>query len=178
MNQARPIILYSSLITFLVLGLISALAPLGEEVQAIQVNVSPSVIEQPIDGRVLLLVSRDGTSEPRFQVKPGVDAIQIFGRNIEGFQQSDQVVFDEQAFGYPLKSLRELPAGDYYVQALLLNYETYNIEDGESFELPVDQEEGAQWRSAPGNLFSKPQKIQLSSRSSQPIQIVIDQVIP
>ena len=55
-------------------------------------------------------------------------------------------VVDATAFGFPVMSLRDLPAGRYRVQALLNRYETFRMGDGRVLKLPPDQGEGQQWR--------------------------------
>ncbi len=65
--------------------------------------------------------------------------------------------------GYPIKSLAEVPAGEYWVQALLHKYETFHLKNGHTVKLPMDRGEGQQWNQAPGNLFSTPKKIHIRS---------------
>lgn len=61
--------------------------------------------------------------------------------------------------GYPLQSLREIPAGEYYVQALLNRYQTFHRADGHVVKLHMDQWEGQKWNRSPGNLYSVPEKM-------------------
>ncbi len=87
------------------------------------------------------------------------------------------MVVDDKAWGYPIHSLRDVPAGDYYVQALLNVYETFHRSDGKTVKLPPDRGEGQHWNLAPGNLYSKPVKITIG-RDGGPVKIVLDQQIP
>ena len=89
-----------------------------------------------------------------------------------------EATVDERAFGYPVRSLAELKAGEYYVQAVLHRYETFHRSDGHTVKLPMDRGEGQHWNLAPGNLYSKPMKIELGRRTAAPIAIVLDQEIP
>ena len=95
----------------------------------------------------------------------------VFGVDVDGMQAGQAVMVDDAAFGYPVRSLRDVPAGDYYVQALLHRYETFHRADGHTVKLPMDRGEGQHWNLAPGNLYSKPRKITLGS-SAGPIAIV------
>ena len=129
-----------------------------------------------LDGRLLLILSKDDEREPRKQVRPGVKAVQIFGIDIDGVLPGHEMVIDESVFGYPIDSLKDLPAGDYFVQALLHKYDTFELANGKTVQLPMDQGEGQQWADSPGNLYSEPRLIQVAA-SAQPIDIVMDQVI-
>jgi hypothetical protein len=86
--------------------------------------------------------------------------------------------FSGEEFGYPLSNLRALPAGDYYVQAVLHIYETFKRSDGHTVKLPMDRGEGQQWNRAPGNLLSKPVKIRFDPKSRKMIQIVLSDSMP
>jgi hypothetical protein len=132
----------------------------------------------PIDGRLLLFISSDGSREPRFQVSDGPNTQLVFGINVDGLKPKQEAVFDKSVFGYPLKSIAALPAGEYWVQALLNRYETFRRADGHTVKLPPDRGEGQQWSRKPGNFFSAPQKIFLDPNKDEMIRIVLDQEIP
>ena len=132
----------------------------------------------PLDGRMLLLLSTDSTAEPRFQVADGPATQLVFGMDVEGLQPGESVVVDTAAFGYPVRSLSGLKPGDYYVQALLHRYETFNRADGHVVKLPMDRGEGQQWNLAPGNLYSTPRKIRWDPKSPERIAVTLDHVIP
>ncbi|WP_315819620.1 hypothetical protein [Paraflavitalea speifideaquila] len=71
-----------------------------------------------------------------------------------------------------------MPAGDYYVQALLHRYETFHRKDGHTVKLPMDKGEGQQWNRAPGNLYSKPVKIHIDARLNNLVRIELTEAIP
>ena len=50
------------------------------------------------------------------------------------------------------RSLKDVPAGDYTVQAVLNVYETFHRGDGKLVKLSPDRGEGKHWNIAPGNL--------------------------
>ena len=131
----------------------------------------------PLDGRLLLLISANNDREPRFQINEDLNTQQVFGIDVEGWKASQPKTVDQSAFGYPLRSLSQLPAGEYWVQALLHRYETFRRSDGHTVKLPMDRGEGQQWSRAPGNLYSAPQKIRLDSNTAA-IPITLDKVIP
>jgi hypothetical protein len=140
------------------------------------VSFGTSVSETALDGRLLLILSKDDGREPRLQVRPGVDAVQIFGMNVDDIDPGEAMVLDESVFGYPHNSLSEVPAGEYFVQAVLHKYDIFNLGNGKTVKLPMDQGEGQQWAESPGNLLSEPRLIKVGS-SSDPIAIELDQVI-
>lgn len=129
-------------------------------------------------GRLILLLSTQEEGEPRFQIGFGHDTQLVFGMNIEGVSGIDQVVFNENNFGYPYESLADVPPGEYTVQVVLNRYETFNLSTGHSVLLPMDRGEGQQWNRKPGNLFSIPQKVTIDPENPTPITITVDQEIP
>lgn len=131
----------------------------------------------PLDGRLLLLLSSDSTAEPRLQIENSVRTQILFGLDVDAFKPGQSVRFDDAAFGYPFRYLHDVPPGDYFVQAVLHKYETFHRADGHTVKLPMDRGEGQHWQLAPGNLYSKPQKITLRA-GGDPVSIVLDQIIP
>jgi Putative esterase len=49
-----------------------------------EISVAPDLSPQPLDGRVLLIVSGSGGDEPRFQVGRGLTSQPLFGVDVEG----------------------------------------------------------------------------------------------
>ena len=131
----------------------------------------------PLDGRLLLMLSSNDKSEPRFQITDGPSTQLVFGIDVEGWTPGTAQTVDASAFGYPIQSLTDLPDGDYYVQALLHKYETFNRADGKTVKMPMDRGEGQQWNQAPGNLYSTPAKVSVKGGASA-IQVTLDQEIP
>lgn len=132
----------------------------------------------PLDGRLLLLISTDSTREPRFQLSDGPKTQQVFGINVEGWKAGDVVNIGANGYGYPLRSMTDVPPGEYWVQALLHKYETFTRSDGHTVKLPMDRGEGQQWNRAPGNLYSKPRKLYFDHRRKNLIPLVLDEEIP
>jgi len=134
--------------------------------------------EQPLDGRMLLLISNDDSREPRFQISGGLSTQLVFGLDVNALKAGEQAVFDAGVFGYPLKSIADIPAGEYSVQGLLHVYETFSRADGHVVKLPMDRGEGQHWNRAPGNLYSTPQRIRIDPGESTRIALTLDQKIP
>jgi hypothetical protein len=132
----------------------------------------------PLDGRMLLMISKTGDSEPRFQISDGPKTQLIFGTDVDGLAPGTNAIIDATAFGYPLKSLADIPAGEYFVQALLNRYETFHLANGHTVKLPPDMGEGQRWNAKPGNLYSTPQKVSLEPLKNDVIRITLDKEIP
>ena len=133
---------------------------------------------KPLDGRLLLLLSKNNVAEPRFQIEDGPNSQLVFGKDVDGWKGSEGISFKGAEFGYPVQSLKNVPAGDYYVQAVLHKYETFKRADGHTVKMPMDRGEGQHWNLAPGNLVSKPVKVRFDPKSTKMISIVLEDSIP
>ncbi len=136
------------------------------------------VCAKALDGRMLLLISTDGGNEPRFQTSDGPDSQLVFGITVDGLKPGEEAVFDGTVFGYPLKSIAEIPPGEYWVQGLLHRYETFHRADGHTVKMPMDRGEGQHWEKAPGNLISTPEKILIDPNKETKIRVALDTEIP
>lgn len=130
-----------------------------------------------IQGRVLLFLSNNNLDEPRFQTNDKSSTAFVFGVDLKS-KNSSKAIIDSKTFGYPVKSLDQIPPGEYFVQALLHKYETFNLKTGHTVHLPMDRGEGQRWHSAPGNYYSKVKKISLDPKKRKSIKITLDQLIP
>src|SRR6478672_7630561 len=113
----------------------------------------------PITGRAFLILSRDSSPEPRFEIHPFDRGLPIFGRDVNALAPGEPVIIDATVPGFPLKSLDDLPPGDYYAQAVLNVYPEFHRADGDVIWAHMDQWEGQQFVVSPGNLYSVPKKI-------------------
>jgi hypothetical protein len=161
--------------------LVAALAPLASVAPGvgpgITITLAPGAVDAPVDGRLLLLLSTDGSAEPRFQIEPGPKTQQVFGIDVDGWRPGEAKTIDAGVLGYPRASLRDVPVGEYRVQALLHRYETFRRADGHVVKLPMDRGEGQQWNRAPGNVYSAPTTLRIDPAGAG-VQLTIDKVIP
>jgi hypothetical protein len=141
-----------------------------------EVRLAAPARTTPVDGRLVVVVSRELEGEPRQQVDWGKDTQQVFAVDVEGLRPGQAVRVDASAAGHPLASLRDLPAGTYNVQAVLNVYETVHRADGQVLKVPWDDGEGQSWDSSPGNLMSKPRQVALDGRSA--IALELTEAIP
>ena len=141
------------------------------------ISFTPEMSDQGQDGRLMLLLANNDKSEPRNQINFGLTTQLAFGVDVEGMQPGQEIVIDESSFGFPIRNVNNIPAGEYYVQALINRYETFNLKNGKSVKLPPDQGEGQHWNSKPGNFYSRPFKVKIDATQKEPIQLVMDQKI-
>jgi len=143
-----------------------------------EVLFSTELRQAPLDGRVLLILAKKDEKEPRFQIGEGLDTQQIFGEDVDGLAPGQAAVIDESTQGYPRASLRDVPDGEYYVQAVFSVYETFHRADGHVLKFHMDQGEGQHWNSSPGNLISEPKKLHIGGASDKPIKVELTKIIP
>jgi hypothetical protein len=169
--------------TRLIGTIVLALAPLGigsAQTSGLSFSITfpQSIHAAPVTGRAFLIISRDSNPEPRFQIHPFDRGLPIFGRDVNVLAAGAPVIIDATVPGYPLKSLADLPAGDYYAQAVLNVYTEFHRADGHVIWAHMDQWEGQQFITSPGNLYSIPQKFHLDSRAGGTHALVLTQTIP
>ena len=141
-----------------------------------EVTYSDKFQEKGFDGRLLLLISTNNNLEPRFQINDNHNTQQVFGINVNEWNSDQKIMINESAVGYPLQTLNELKEGEYYVQAFLHKYETFNLSTGHTVKLPMDQGEGQKWNISPKNLYSTTKKIKITK--SGIVNINLDNEIP
>lgn len=143
-----------------------------------EVSFPASVHAQPITGRILVLIGRDPGKEPRLQLGWPGDAPAVFGINVDQLKPGAQAMVDGRSSSSPFASLNDLPAGDYYVQALLNVYTEFRRSDGHVVWAHMDQWEGQQVNRSPGNLYSPPQKLHVDPHAGFDYKLEMTQVIP
>jgi hypothetical protein len=154
----------------------SAAKPAGPR---FEISFSKELSASPLDGHVLLLISDNNEKEPRFQVSyDATHSQQAFGVDVDALAPGGTAVVDSSTLGYPAESLNDIPAGDYWVQAVLNIYETFHLGNGHTVKLPPEKGDGQHWQVKPGNLYSKPQKIHIDPKSGQTQQIALTEKIP
>jgi hypothetical protein len=155
-------------------------ATAANEVTTFSVSFPAERSGKPLDGRVILLLSRDFTREPRSHIEPNepLASPYLFGLTVDGLAPGAKVVLDDHAFGWPATHLSAIPAGDYFVQAVLNRYEVFHLADGRTLKLPPDKGEGQQWWHKPGNLYSTPVKLHIDPAHPVGNALVLDQEMP
>jgi len=144
------------------IGLIVLLALSGSAVasaQQVSVRVGPGLLDGPVTGRAFVIFSRQAEPEPRFEAGAYNNSVPFFGVDVSEMPATGSVTIDGGALGFPLASLRDVPAGEYYVQALLVKYTKVTPKHGKTIWVAWDQWEGRHWNRTPGNLISAPERV-------------------
>ena len=145
--------------------------------QTITVRFPASRSATPLDGRLLLLLSNDPGEEPRMQIDDTPKSQMVFGVTVDGWRPGESLAIDDTAQGYPRARLKDVPPGEYTVQAVLNIYETFHRSDGKTVKLAPDRGEGQHWNLAPGNLLSKPRLVHIGPAAPL-IAVLLEDVIP
>jgi hypothetical protein len=111
------------------------------------------------------------------QIDDGLKSQMVFGVTMDAWKPGDPLTIGDSAQGYPRASLKDVPPGDYTVQAVLNVYETFHRSDGKTVKLAPDRGEGQHWNLAPGNLLSKPRLVHIGP-GAPPIEVSLGDVIP
>ncbi|MGE5838006.1 MAG: alpha/beta hydrolase-fold protein [Acidobacteriota bacterium] len=130
---------------------------------------------ESVTGRVYVAISRTNSPTPIAQTSP--TGVPLFSRPIDAQAPDQPAVIGPDDLGHPVKSLRDLPAGEYWVQPFVNVYTKFARADGKTVWLHMDQWEGQDWKRSPGNLFGDPVRIQFDPASSTPIRLTADKVI-
>jgi Putative esterase len=132
----------------------------------------------PTDGRLIVILSRDPSREPRMQITQNVSTQQIFGIDVDRVAPDGSAVLDGRSIGYPVERLDLIKPGEYTVQAVLNVYETFHRKDGHVIKGAMDQWEGQKWNTKPGNLYSEPRQMWIDPAASGTIALSLDKQIP
>jgi len=162
---------------FKVLVFAAAVAPCAAA-DRFEISFPKESSAKPLDGHVMLVISTSETPEPRFRLSFTAESQQAFGVDVDSLQPGAAAVVDSSTLGYPRDSLKDIPAGDYYVQAVLNIYETFQLSNGHTVKLPPDKGEGQHWQSKPGNLYSKTQKVHLGRASDETFRLSLTEKVP
>jgi hypothetical protein len=141
-----------------------------------EIRFSAAAHSEPITGRVFVAISKLNNQPPINQTD--VTGVPLFGVNVLDLAPGQAAVVDASTFGHPVQSLRDIPAGDYWVQPFVSVYTKFARADGHTVWLHMDQWEGQNWKRSPGNITGAAVQIHFDPASSVPIALVADQVIP
>ncbi|HMD99234.1 MAG TPA: alpha/beta hydrolase-fold protein [Terriglobia bacterium] len=143
-----------------------------------QVSFPSSVHADPITGRVFVMISKTGGREPRLEAGFWGDTAPLFGVDVEQLKPGDTALIDGSTLGYPPRRLADIPAGDYYVQALINVYTECHRNDGHTIWVHLDQWEGQQFNRSPGNLYSEVQQVHVDPGAGYDVKLSLTKVIP
>ena len=132
----------------------------------------------PITGRVFVVISKTNRVEPRLQAGSYNGSVPFYGLDVHALKPGDNAVIDTSVLGYPVDNLNQLPAGEYYVQALLNVYTQVRRKDGHVIWVHMDQWEGQRWNRSPGNLVSEVQRVRLDPARGFNVKLNLTRKLP
>ncbi len=147
-----------------------------EPITQFRVSFPASVHGEPITGRVFVMIAPYRETEPRLQM--GRLGVPFFGHDVERLGPGDAGVIDQDDIGSPTYSLRDLPAGEYYVQGMVNIYSEFRRADGHVLWMHDDQWEGQHFNISPGNLYSDVRRVRLDPAQGFDVELVTSNVIP
>ncbi len=167
-------------ILFLACVLIAAMQVGVMQAASVRFEISyPASLEKgPLTGRLFVMISRDDRAAPRLQAGSYGGFVPFYGVDVNALRAGESATIDASVLGFPLNSLTDLPAGDYYVQALLNVYTQVHRKDGHVIWVHMDQWEGQKWNDSPGNLVSSIKKFRLDPAEGFDVKIELSRRLP
>jgi hypothetical protein len=144
------------------------------DAQSCQISYPTQVSSGPITGRMILALTREREPEPRLSISPSGPA--IFGVDVEALKPGESAFIDARAIGYPMRSIRKMPPGEYFAQALLNVYTEAHRADGHTVWVHLNDGRRESIGSASGNLYSDVQRIHIGGEGH--CRIVLTHLIP
>ncbi len=174
----------------LVSGCSTALAELASEPEfRIAVRLDDKARLQPTSGRLFVLIHTSNAQTPR-EVAGMLFAATaenprfgryapLFGTDVDDWQPGATTVVDnDNVEGYPFHDFSEVPAGDYYVQAVFNVYTEVTRADGHTIKVPMDHWDGQQFHISPGNVYSEVKKVRIDPAKGFDVDLTLSGVIP
>ncbi|MEP6765086.1 MAG: hypothetical protein ABJB66_12275, partial [Gemmatimonadaceae bacterium] len=107
-----------------------------------EISFSKGAHAAPITGRVYVAMSRTNDARRTPIQQTGETGVPLFGANIDNLAAGAATTIDAGTFGFPVQSLHDIPAGDYWVQPFVNVYTKFARADGHTVWLHMDQWEG------------------------------------
>jgi hypothetical protein len=146
--------------------------------QIVDIAIDPAHSTGAITGRVFAFFSKTTDREPRLLAGSYGNSAPFFGLDVEEWTPGTTARIDANVLGYPYESLSQVPAGEYYVQALLSIYTKFVRADGNTVWVHEDQWEGQHFNTSPGNLVSEVKKVKFDPKSNEPITLMLTSKLP
>jgi hypothetical protein len=106
----------------------------------IDISFAASARHEPVTGMVYLAISRDNRQTPIEQTSP--TGVPLFSHYVENLAPGEAVALTAADRGYPVASLRDIPAGDYWVQPFVNVYTRFPRADGHVVWMHMDHGRG------------------------------------
>jgi len=142
-----------------------------------EIKFARTIRAEPVTGRVFVAFCREQDPEPRLQVGY-LTGSPFFGADVSALRAGIPAKITSASPGFPFRSLKSLPPGDYWVQAFLSVYTEFHRADGHTIWAHDDQWEGQLFNDSPGTLVSTPQHIHLDVKAGFRVQLELTRVLP
>ncbi len=142
----------------------------------LEITIAPDARAESTTGMVYVAFGRDNKRTPIQQASP--TGAPLFSVAISDLRSGTPIAITAADRGHPVASLRDIPAGEYWVQPFVNVHTRFARADGKVVWLHMDQWEGQDWKRSPGNLFGDPVKVTFDPRATEPIRLNVDKVIP
>jgi hypothetical protein len=149
-----------------------AVAQAGAQAPRFEVVIPAATRPAPLTGRLVLVVAKRDTPEPRFAISPSGPA--IFAIDLEQLPAGRAAVIDGAALGFP-GPLSGLAAGDYFVQAVVNVYQEAHLADGRRLWVHLNDGTQEPFQVAEGNLYSDVQPVHLAAAGV--VRVTVNHVI-
>ena len=127
----------------------------GDPAVRFQVKIDPKLVPtKPQSGRLVVGIAKKGETPDFTNYKPPV--LPIFGTDVAAFTLDRAIELDAASLGFPQDGLKNLPAGDYSVQAIFMTNTEINLPN------------------APGNLFCDPAKVKLDPAAGTVVALTLN----
>jgi hypothetical protein len=138
MMHARTRILASVFLAALAAG---GAVRLGAQPQGrglrVEISFNAGARAEPVTGMVYLAISKDNQSSPIQQTDP--EGVPLFSTFVQDLKPGTAVSITRENRGHPVKSLADIPAGEYWVQPFVNVYTRFPRADGHTVWLHMDQ---------------------------------------
>jgi len=141
-------------------------------------HAGPMERDTRITGRVFVALAKAETPEPIRQIGSWTGQTPFFAADVDQLAPGRAAIIDSRSPGFPASSLKEVPGGDYYIQAILNVYTQFHRSDGHVIWAHMDQWEGQNFTRSPGNLTSEVRKVHLDAAAGYDIKLELTRAIP
>ncbi len=125
------------------------------------VSIAEGLVENPVSGRLLVIISTRANPEPRDAISlPVPGSPRVLGLDLRDLEASQVTVIDTDSESFPIGALERLASGRYVVQAVLMQNQDLLLID------------------APGNLSSEPLEVELGPNLEKTIDLSLSRIEP
>lgn len=134
--------------------------------------------ETPLDGRVFIIISNDGSEAPRNNV--GIAGEPFWAKDVENFDIGESTTIvdnDVQVASWPLDKFSDFEKKGYYIQAFMNIYTTFHRSDGHTIKMHLNSGAGQSVFEAPGNLYSEVKNVHIDPNKKGSIKLELSDII-